>query len=53
MLILAKALSTVATTVSTARNRFRCRAFWNLESRHGIFLHNQLESEKGTENSNH
>ncbi len=35
----AKALSTTATTVSTARRRFRCRAFWNFDSRHGIFLH--------------
>ena len=37
-----KALSTTATTLSTARNRLRCRAFWNLESRHGIFLHTQF-----------
>jgi hypothetical protein len=36
---LANAVSTHATTASTARRRFRCRAFWNLESRHGIFLH--------------
>jgi hypothetical protein len=33
-----RALSTTATTESTARNRLRCRAFWNFESRHGIFL---------------
>ena len=39
---LANALSTVATTVSTARRRFRCRAFWNLDSLHGIFLSDQL-----------
>lgn len=37
-----KALSTTATTESTARNRLRCRAFWNFDSRHGIFLHKQL-----------
>jgi hypothetical protein len=36
------ALSTTATTVSTARNRLRCRAFWNFESRHGIFLNPQF-----------
>ena len=35
----ANALSNTATTVSTALRRFRCRAFWNLDSRHGIFLH--------------
>jgi hypothetical protein len=33
----ASAASTVATTVSTARRRSRCRLFWNLDSRHGIF----------------
>lgn len=38
---LAKALSTVATTKSTALRRFRCRAFWNLESRQGIFLYHR------------
>lgn len=35
------AWSSVSTTASTARRRLRCRAFWNLESRHGIFLYHQ------------
>lgn len=34
---LASALSSVATTESTARRRRRCRRFWNLDSRHGVF----------------
>ena len=34
----ANALATVATTWSTACNRFRCRNFWVGERRHGIFL---------------
>jgi hypothetical protein len=34
----ASAASTVPTTLSTARNRFRCLAFWNFDRRQGIFL---------------
>jgi len=32
------ALSRVATTLSTRRNRLRCRSFWGEDMRHGIFL---------------
>jgi hypothetical protein len=35
---LANAVWTVEMTSSTARNLFLCRAFWNLDRRHGIFL---------------
>ena len=35
---LANAVLSVSTTWSTARNRFRWRAFWVGERRHGIFL---------------
>jgi hypothetical protein len=35
---LAKAVASVSTTESTARNRLRCRSFWDGERRHGIFL---------------
>ena len=34
---LVRALSITLITLSTARNRFRWRAFWNFESLHGIF----------------
>ena len=35
---LARALSIVSTTLSTALKRRRCLSFWNLDMRHGIFL---------------
>jgi hypothetical protein len=35
---LARAVASVSTTESTARNRLRCRSFWDGERRHGIFL---------------
>jgi hypothetical protein len=37
---LASALSSVSITASTARRRLRWRAFWNRDSRQGVFLEN-------------
>lgn len=42
--LFASAVSSVATTLSTARSRSLCRLFWNFDSRQGIFHKRPLES---------